>query len=119
MKRTPPTFAELCDAVARRTPPTTQAEWRAASRAIREARRASGGRIGRTIILPCGTSHRYIYAEASFGGMRCYNGPGYLAAVDMIAHHRRRLQEGCRASRVEFARQFAAAARRDGRVPLP
>jgi hypothetical protein len=112
-------FDEMCDAVKHRPAPRSQAEWREASRAMRLARRANQRQTGRTIYIECGSFARRIYLESTWGGMRCYNGPGPLGNVGMIGHHRVMFLRGDHASRVEFARHHAAAARRDGPVPLP
>ncbi|MCK1577825.1 hypothetical protein [Bradyrhizobium sp. 174] len=119
-KEKKPTADELAAAVADLAPPTSQKAWRATSHAMRAARRALGpGReFTRTISLCCGDARRRL----DLWGTRSvapYNGPSPLSYVGMIGHQRRRYAEGCRAGRIEAARQFAAAARADGPIPLP
>lgn len=113
-----PTFNELCDAVKARPAPRSQAEWRAASTAMRAARRHPN-RVGRTIHIECGSFRRRVYLESTWGGMRCYNGPSPLTDIGMIGHHRAMYLHGIPENRVAFARDFARASRRNGPVPLP
>jgi hypothetical protein len=120
MKRKPKrTAAELAQAVSERAPPRSQAEWREASTAMRTARRAAGpGREwDRTIEIECGSPRRRLTLWGH--NMSVYNGPSRFSYIAMIGFSRRRYIEGCKARRVQDAREFAAASRADGAVPLP
>ena len=114
-----PTFREMANAVELLPAPRSQPQWRETSTAMRAARRAwQRGDGGRTITVRS-SARRYLYLNASYGGMATYNGPSPVSNIGMIAFQRRRYLEGDRELRVEHARQFAAASRRDGPVRLP
>jgi hypothetical protein len=120
MKRQPkPTADDLARAIWDSPQPRSQAEWRATSRAMREARRALGqGReFTRTISVRCGSLHRRIDLWGPY--MKVYNGPSPVCWIDMIGGYRRRYMEGSKDGRLEGARQFAARSREEGPIRLP
>ncbi|WLA80311.1 hypothetical protein [Bradyrhizobium elkanii] len=109
---------DLFMALAKRAAPRSQAEWREASTALRECRRANRSPWARTASIRCGSLHRRLDLWGD-GPIGYYNGPSPVSWIDMIGFYRRRYMEGDTAQRLEHARQFAARSREDGPIALP